>query len=280
MWLAGRRVEELGAAALLQATEPHTDLFVSAIPTPNPRGIHVSRAEGEPLREANEAQGAPLERRRHRLRVASRVLLATLVAVWSIAFYAYGREPMRRGTEVVVEDAASRRISASNWTERDWSRWHPLPGEGTVIDRADELQYFHGLVALLEEGANNRLNMQAALRAPRPADAYDALHQVYRRRQSALLARLGDLTVPERLQVVHRHIVVATEQQIAFYDAFVAAKVKDPAVDLARMLDHAAGVTASRALRTAWDEVRALYPTLDPATSDAIERRLDQFDAL
>jgi hypothetical protein len=46
------------------------------------------------------------------------------------------------------------------------------------------------------------------------------------------------------------------------------------------MLDHDAGVTASRALRAAWDEVRALYPPLDHATGNAIERRLDQFDAL
>ena len=277
MWLADRRVEELGAADLFQATVPHTDLFVSA--TPNQHGFQVSRSEGEPLREPVGARGAPLERRRRR-RVVNRVLLATLVAAWSVVVYAYGREPVRQGTEAVVEDAASRRITATNWPERDWSTWHPLPLEGSVIDRSDELQYFRGLLALLEEGANNRLNMQAALRAPRPADAYGALHQVYRQRQSALLVRLGDLTAPARLHGVHRHVVVATEGQIAFFDAFVAAKAKDPTVDLARMLDHAAGVTASRALRTAWDEVRALYPTLDHATSDAIERRLDQFDAL
>jgi hypothetical protein len=103
MWLAGRQVEGLGAAALLQATVPHTDLFVSAIPTPNPHGRLLGRAEGEPLREPaassgassapggasnapggecdgpGEAQGAPLERRRHRLRVVSRILMATLV---------------------------------------------------------------------------------------------------------------------------------------------------------------------------------------------------------
>jgi hypothetical protein len=103
MWLAGRQVEGLGAAALLHATVPHTDLFVSAIPTPNPHGQPFGRAEGEPLREPaasggasdaprgglnppngasdgpGEAQGAPLERRRHRLRVVSRILMATLV---------------------------------------------------------------------------------------------------------------------------------------------------------------------------------------------------------
>lgn len=304
MWLAGRQVEGLGAAALVQATVPHTDLFVTAIPTPYPHGRSFGRAEGEPLREPaasggssntpggasnapsgacggpGEAQGAPLERRRHRLRVVNRILMATLVAVWSVVFYAYGREPVRRGAEAVADDAASRRITATHWPERDWSRWHPLPVESGAIDRADERQYFRGLLPLLEEGANNRLNMQTALRATRPAEEYRALHQVYQRRQTALLARLSELAAPARLHGVHGHLVVATEQQLVFFDAFVAAKAKDSAVDLSRMLDHDAGVTASRALRAAWDEVRALYPTLDHATGDAIERRLDQFDAL
>jgi hypothetical protein len=304
MWLAGRQVEGLGAAALLQATVPHTDLFVSAIPTPNPHGQTFGRAEGEPLREpatsdgpsnasggasnapggasggSGEAQGAPLERRRHRLRVVNRILMATLVAVWSVVFYAYGREPVRRSAEAVANDATSRRITATHWPERDWSTWHPLPAESDAIDRADERQYFRSLVPLLEAGANNRLNMQAALRATRAAEEYRALHHVYRQRQTALLAQLGELAAPARLHGVHGHIVVATEQQLVFFDAFVGAKVKDPAVDLSRMLDHAAGVMASRALRAAWNEVRALYPTLDPATGDAIERRLDHLDAL
>jgi hypothetical protein len=151
MWLAGRQVEGLGAAALLQATVPHTDLFVSAIPMPNPHGRQLRRAEGEPLREPSatdgvsngpgstsdvpgDAQGAPLERRRHRLRVASRVLMATLIAVWSFVFYAYGREPVRRGAEVVAEDAASRRITGTHWPERDWSTRHPLPVDSGAIE--------------------------------------------------------------------------------------------------------------------------------------------------
>jgi len=278
VWLADRRVEELGAADLFQATVPHTDLFVSA--APNQHGFQVSRAEGEPLREPVGARGAPLERRRHTLRVVSRVLLATLVAVWSLVFYAYGREPVRRGAEIAVEDAASRRITPTNWPERDWSAWHPLPLKESAIVRADELQYFRDLLPLLEEGANNRLNMHGGLRVTRPADAYGALHEVYRQRQSSLLARLAGLAAPARLHGVHRHVVVATEQQIAFFDAFVKAKVQDPTVDLGRMLNHATVVTASRELRTAWDEVRALYPILDRSTSDAIERRLDQFDVL
>jgi hypothetical protein len=283
MWLAGRQVEGLGAAALLQATVPHTDLFVSATPTPNPHGQPLGRAEGEPLREpvaSGTAQGAPLERRRHRLRVVNRILMATLVAVWGFVIYAYGREPVRRGAEAVADDVASRRITAAHWPERDWSAWHPLPAESGSIDRADERQYFRGLLPLLEEGANNRLNMQAALRATRPAEEYRAVHHAYRQRQTALLARLGGLAAPARLRGIHGHVVVATEQQLVFFDAFVAAKVKDPVVDLSRMLDHAGGVTASRALQAAWDEVRALYPTLDLATGNAIQRRLDQLDAL
>jgi len=115
MWLAERRIDAIGAADLFQATAPHTDLFVSAVPSSH--GVPLSCGEGESGREAIDAPGA-LEQRSHRLRVVSRVLLATVIAVWSVVFYAYGREPVRRGAEMVVEDAASRRITPTGWPER------------------------------------------------------------------------------------------------------------------------------------------------------------------
>ncbi len=84
MWLTDRHVHDRGAAVvdrldLLRVTFPHSDLFIGA----NQHGVGSSRAEGERLRDP-DAQGAPLARKRFRLRVLSRLLLVTLVALWGV----------------------------------------------------------------------------------------------------------------------------------------------------------------------------------------------------
>ena len=97
MWLTDRQHEDRGAAVvdrldLLRVTFPHSDLFVAtnAIHAnqhgvdSSPRGVESSRAEGERLRDLPGAQGATLARRRFRLRVLSRLFMATLVAAWAV----------------------------------------------------------------------------------------------------------------------------------------------------------------------------------------------------
>ena len=86
MWLTDRHFQDRGAAVvdrldLLRVTFPHGDLFVDF--GTNQHGVGSSRAEGERLRDP-DAQGAPLARKRFRLRVLSRLLLVTLVAVWGV----------------------------------------------------------------------------------------------------------------------------------------------------------------------------------------------------
>ena len=87
MWLVERRIQDGGAADvdrldLLRITFPHSDPFVSI--SPNQHGVGSSRAEGERLRDLPDAQGAPLARKRFRLRVLSRLLMVTLVAAWGV----------------------------------------------------------------------------------------------------------------------------------------------------------------------------------------------------
>jgi hypothetical protein len=86
MWLTDRHVQDRGAAVvdrldLLRVTFPHSDLFIGS--GANQHGVSSSRAEGERLRDP-DAQGAPLARTRFRLRLWSRLLLVTLVAVWGV----------------------------------------------------------------------------------------------------------------------------------------------------------------------------------------------------
>jgi hypothetical protein len=86
MWLTDRHVQDRGAAVvdrldLLRVTFPHSDLFIGF--GANQHGVGTSRAEGERLRDP-DAQGAPLARTRFRLRLWSRLLLVTLVALWGV----------------------------------------------------------------------------------------------------------------------------------------------------------------------------------------------------
>ena len=87
MWLTDRQSPDRGMAVvdrldLLRVTFPHSDLFVAS--SSNQHGVGASRGEGERLRDLPDAQGAPLARKRFRLRVLSRLLMVTLVAVWGV----------------------------------------------------------------------------------------------------------------------------------------------------------------------------------------------------
>ena len=91
MWLADQHVQDRGAAVvdrldLLRVTFPHGDLFIGF--GANQHGVGSSRAEGERPRDP-DAQGAPLARKRFRLRVLSRLLLVTLVAVWGLVLLVF-----------------------------------------------------------------------------------------------------------------------------------------------------------------------------------------------
>jgi hypothetical protein len=95
-----------------------------------------------------------------------------------------------------------------------------------------------------------------------------------------VLERLRRLDVPDRMKPIHARLIRATEQQIEFYGAFVDAKLRDPAVDLGRMLGNPALKTVNMELRTAWSDVKRLYPNLDEETACAIESHFCGFDVI
>jgi hypothetical protein len=144
---------------------------------------------------------------------------------------------------------------------------------------ADEQRYFGQLIAVLEDGASNRRNIEGVLKAgDSELDTYRAVFDIYRGRAEDVIARLRRLDTPERLQPAHDRIVRAAERQIVFYGDFTTARIKGQATDLARMLGHPAAREASHELHTAWDLVRRLYPDQSPAQLDPIEQRFCRFD--
>lgn len=145
---------------------------------------------------------------------------------------------------------------------------------------AAEQQYLGALLAVLEDGIGNRLNIEGVLKTDSERDTYTAVYEIYRGRAERVVARLRALEAPDRLRPVHERIVRAAERQIEFYGDFTAARARDGSTDLARMLGHPALRESDYDLRVAWDLIRRTYPDLAPATLQTIEDHLCQFDAI
>lgn len=218
-------------------------------------------------------------KKRHQLRVLNRLLvvLAVLTPVSLLLTY-----PERTFSTIVetVETVRDTRVSEAHWPDRGWFYKTSIPTKGSAIDVHDELLFFQRLLAVLDAGITNRLNIDGVLKTRRGRDEYLALYDLYRARQLDVLERLRRIDAPDRLRRVHARVVLATEQQIEFYRRFVEAKLADGSVDLGRMLGDPALKRANVELLTAWGEITRLYPDLDVETARAIEGHLCGFDIL
>ncbi len=154
---------------------------------------------------------------------------------------------------------------------------HVIPARPMPIE---ERRYWQELLTVLGDGIKHRRDVEGVLHSKSESATYGIVYQIFRERQGGVLARLQGLDVPARLQPVHARIIVATERQIEFYGAFTEARMRDDSMDLARMSSHPALRSSDYELHAAWDLIRGIYPGLDPATSQAIEGTLCQFDVI
>lgn len=152
-----------------------------------------------------------------------------------------------------------------------------VPVKASAIDVRDELAYVVDALRLLDDGIENRLTVDTALRQPGDAPAAFA---AFEPKQREFLVQLRALTVPDRLAGFHQHLVVATEHQIELYRAFATRRAADSAVDLKAMLRHPALVTTNRELISAYTVFKKVYPELDTQTHDAVYGRLSAFDII
>ena len=253
-------------------------LFVSACP--DRHGAWMTSDVVETLRRFVDEHATLAAKKRHQLRILNRLLVILGAVLFAGLLYSY---PERIVTTLV--DTGSRfydwRVSETYWPERGlvYTYWQ-IDVKTSSINVHDELMYFTRLVALLDEGITNRLNIDGVMKTRRSAAEYTRLYEIYRTRQLDIMARMRQLAVPEKLASIHGLLLLATEEQIRFYQTFLDAKLKDPGVNLGRMLGDPALQATNRALHTAWDEVRRLYPHLDVETSSAIEAHLCGFDVI
>ena len=257
---------------------PGVALFVSACP--DRHGAWMTSDVVETLRRFVGEHATLAAKKRHQLKVLNRLLVVLGALVLAGILYTY---PERIVTTLV--ETGSRvydwRVSETYWPDRGWvyTYWQ-IDVKTSSINVHDELMYFTRLVALLDEGITNRLNMDGVLRTRRSPAEYTRIYELYREKQLDVLARMRQLLVPEKLAVVHARLLLATEEQIRFYRAFLDAKLVDPTMNLGRMLGDVALKTTNRELHTAWEEIRSMYPHLDVETSSAIEAHLCGFDVI
>jgi hypothetical protein len=262
---------------LIRSPLPGVGLFVSACPERH--GAWMTNDVVASLGQFVAEHATVAAKKRHQLKLLNRLLvILAVVAPVSILLV----HPERAITTIAgaVDGISDSRVSETNWPARGWMYKTALPTKGSVIDAHDELQYFHGLLSALDEGITNRLNIDGVLKTRRSRTEYEVLYGVYRTRQRDVLERLRRLHVPDRLKPIHARVILATEEQIRFYGTFTDAKLRDPSVDLGRMLGDTALKTVNQELVTAWTEIQRHYPALDEETRRAIESHLCGFDVI
>lgn len=262
---------------LIRNPLPAVGLYVSTCP--DRHGAWMTADVVETLGGFVAEHATLAAKKRHQLRVLNRLLMVLAVVAPVAVLLTY---PERVIMTIVgaVDSFYDHRVSETHWPARGWLYKTAIPTKGSAIDVHDELEFFHGLLSILDDGITNRLNIDGALKTRRPHVEYEALYDVYRSRQLDVLERLRRLEVPDRLRPIHARLLVATDQQIRFYGTFVDAKLQDPSIDLGRMLGDPALKTVNRELLTAWAEIKRLYPNLDAETGRAIESHLCGFDII
>ena len=236
---------------LVRRPLPRPNLYVSACPAGH--GAWMTNDVVEALRTFVETETGQIARKRHTIKVLNRaVVLGAFAMVCAVA-----------------------------WSYAVLNGLVPAPtrllGITTTLSREDWV-YFQQVVHLLEEGTANRLALEADLGAA--PSTYATRLDSYRERQRELRGKLARLETPVRVRKIHDTLLVATDQQIRFYEAFVAAKTTDPTVNLRRMATHPDARGTDQSLWAAWHLVVETYPGLDAATSRTIEQHFCAYDVL
>lgn len=263
---------------LLRHPLPTAGLFVSRCPEGH--GAWMDDSVVDALHQFVEAHASVAAQRRHQLRIFRRLLVVLALALVAAILFTYPERIAISAIEA-IERVQDWRVSESYWPARGWMyKLSSIPPKESAIDAHEELAYFVALLDILDDGITHRININGVLHTRRSPVEYQRLYRLYRERQAAVLARLEQLVPPERLRGVHGRILAAAAEQIRFYERFMEAKMQRRGISLRDMLGDPALQTTNTELRTAWDEIRRLYPNLDPDSRSAIEGHFCGFDVL
>jgi hypothetical protein len=169
--------------------------------------------------------------------------------------------------------------SWQNWLPRDYSRWNPLPGNINNMD-PEEYSYWQKWHVIMEEGITNRMNVQDALDQGHAKEEYTKIFNEYEGRQEKMLDKFRDLDVPQRFQPMKDDVLSAGDDQIQFYREYAQARAWKNDSKLNEFMNDIHLRSSDQKLHDAANYFKSLYPSIDRATHDAIERRLAWFDII
>lgn len=228
----------------------------------------------------DQSTAAGIRNRQVSLRVFA-IMVGIAVAVFNLNERTeVAHKPAHRNYKATFSMEHLKNVSPKYWPTRDYSQWNVFPATQNVITDPAELEYFHQWMEVANEGIINRLNMQDALLAQRPADEYIDVFHFYADRQSAVISWLQDIIPPERLEVFHQHVIEAVIEQIAFYEDYAGRKGDDPRLEFNQLLQHPKLRACDQKLWAAFHEFERVYPRRDTATNNAIEQRLCWLDLI
>lgn len=258
---------------LVQKALPYLEIFVKACP--NQHGVWMNQQVSAELRHFIRKQMFMKGQSRYRLYSLNRTLLVLFAAFVLI----YGPPVLVRYYWNTRNQMLNARISENYWPQRNFN-FPAMPLKESVIDHYEDIAYFQNMLALLEEGISNRMNIDAVLQTRRSPEEYAALWNLYQKRQENFLQELKAVSPPGKWRAFHEHLMRATESQIHFYAVFAEAKSYDPKMDLSKMLDHPALKQTNQELWAAYRNFQTLYPHCDSQTNNALETRLCWFDII
>lgn len=258
---------------------PYVELFVSSCPEHH--GVWMSPVVWKKLKELMSYQISVDEKKKFCLKVLSQIALILMVGFSGLIVLIYSPRAVLDYFHQKHLNAQSMKISETDWPLRSSSDFPPIPLKESRIDQHQDLLYFERLSSILELGISNRLNMDLVLRTERkPSTRYRDLYLFYAEKQSEFSAELKDLEPPAHLRQFHGLILEAVEEQTYFYGDYAEEKIRSKTAKLNQMLDHPALISSSKKLHDAYAIFKAIYPELDRATDEAIERRLCWMDII
>lgn len=254
---------------LVRKMHPYLEYFVQACP--DRHGVWMSPEVSDKLKQLVSEQMRIATQKKQALRF----LIGAVAGMILFSVLTHGIKWLR-----FSPDAQNLRISENYWPERDFSTLPSLSIKGSVIQDSADLLYLSQVLKLLENGASNRLNMEAVLQTHRSEEKYWKAFEVYQREHAEFLAKLRMLSAPAPLQAFHSKLETSAQAQLEFYAALIQEKVENRSTALQDMLDHPALKVCHRELLSAFDLIQQAYPNLDPPTRQAIESRLCWFDVI
>lgn len=241
---------------------PDLEYFVQACP--DRHGAWMSPEVSAKVREMVSRQFFISTRRWESLKLAAKCLFAGFAIVFLLNLSQMSAKNKIPQSEAEEAPAAQNILPA-------------FSAESSNLPSAEEKRYVTNLLALLEEGAANRVEMNLRFKAPHSVQEGEKVFTDYLKKQRALISRMHAAEVPAALNEFHQKLIRAAEAQVVFFAEWAQ---RETSQNFENMLRHPALQACHREIVDAANLFGQIYPDIDTPTLLALEKRLSWFDII